>query len=127
MQASTTKSFRQHGTAEKRIYVPRLHRFLEPTEAQTLVTQNAAFFTEGSTLLMHLVANNIGFDNITTEQALNHFMECRRNEMDFVTKSTVAQIRAELDATVAIIDGLGLIEQGYQKSLGLWSKSMATW
>lgn len=120
-------SYHKGGTAEKRIYVPRLHRFLEPTEAQTLVTKNAAFFTENSTLLTHLVANNIGFDNITTEQALEHFMECRRNEIGFVSKSTVTQIRAELDETVAVIDHLGLIEQGYQKSLRLWSKSMGNW
>lgn len=120
-------NYHKGGTAEKRIYLPKLHQFLEPTNAEKLILSNSAFFTEGSSMLKKIIDSKTGLATISTELALDLFMEARRNEIAFVANHNVAEIKAELDATIAFMDGLGPLEQNYHAGLKKWSESMKTW
>lgn len=120
-------SYHKGGTAEKRIYVPRLHQFMEPTNAENLIFRDKAFFTDGSPILKKIVDANMALATISTELALDLFMEARRNEIDFVAQATKVQLKAELDTTIQFMDQLGPLEQNYHDGLKKWSASMATW
>ena len=116
------------GTAEKRIYLPRLHQFLEPTVAEQLILSDVAFFTEGTTILKKLIDDKSPLATVSTEVALDHFMESRRNEIAFVAQHSVAELRAELDATVQYMEQTQHeLEEPLHEGLRRWSASMATW
>jgi hypothetical protein len=38
-------SYHRGGTAEARVYIPKLHRFLDPARAQALVDRSGDYFT----------------------------------------------------------------------------------
>lgn len=126
-----TSGYHKGGTAEKRIYVPRLHQFLEPTVAENLILGDVEFFTEGTTILKKLIQDKVGLATIPTEVALDHFMESRRKEIAFVAQHSIAEIRADLDATVQHMDekqqGEEGLEETYHEGLRRWSASMTTW
>lgn len=117
-------NYHKGGTAERRIYIPKLHRFLEPAKASDLINKNPDHFTSDSDLLSECVAANRPLSDVTQEEALDHFMECREQELEFVANNDIEQICAVLKETIKILEGMGEVEKkSYGESLGAWSES----
>lgn len=112
--------YHRGGTAEKRIYIPKIHRFLEPAKAQQLLDRDPSFFSEGAKLISECVKNQRPLDKVSLAEALEHFMECRKLEMEFVESNSVDQLKAELSATIAVVENFAEIGKEYIDSLTAW-------
>jgi len=120
--------YHRGGTAEKRIYIPKLHRFLEPAKAQALLDTAPDYFGEDSDLLAECVESNRPLNSILLAEALDHFMECRSAELQFVANSDIAAIEQRLSDTQKVLkEKSGLIGQEVGKHLGAWREALATW
>lgn len=119
--------YNKGGTAEKRIYMPRLHRFLDPIRAEALLREDPEFFAGDSEFLSEIVHTERSFADVTLEEALDHFMASRREEMAFVTRSTPAAIAEQLAQTATRLDNLGELEQQLAPSLRRWSEIITQW
>jgi len=112
--------YHKGGTPSIRLYVPRLHRFMDPPIAQSLLDQNSYFGGEEG-LLADCANNGRPLTEITQEEALDHFMECRAREIEFVQGNPVGTAVGELQQTVDALDAVGIIEsRTYGRSLKRW-------
>lgn len=116
--------YHRGGTAETRIYVPRLHRFLESAKVQALMDYDSDAFSADSTLLQTSVANARPIQSISLEEALDHFMECRKAELEFVSKNTQSEIAAELTVTIKVLQKMGDLGKDYLSSLTVWREAI---
>ena len=118
--------YHRGGTAEKRIYIPKLHRFLEPARAQVLLNASL-YFSQDSELLEECMSTSVPLDSLAPSRITQHFMESRDGEMQFVADSDIGSIVAELRETVAALSDVGPVEQTYSQSLERWANVMAQW
>jgi hypothetical protein len=118
--------YHRGGTAEVRIYVPKLHRFLDPANAQALLERSAEYFTSDSDLLSEYALAKNPLTRVQPQEALDHFMECRQYEIDFVRTNSLQTLTAELNDTLAVLRGIGVLElEQYGKSLHKWSNVLS--
>jgi hypothetical protein len=114
--------YHRGGTAEVRIYVPKLHRFLDPAIAQALVNRSGDYFTSDSDLLSEYALAKNPLTQVQSEEALDHFMECRNQEIEFVRENPIKALVAELNQTVGVLHDIGELEfERYGTSLNSWS------
>jgi len=118
--------YHRGGTAEVRLYIPKLHRFLDPAGAQTLVDRGTDYFTSDSDLLSEYALAKKPLTQVQSQEALDHFMECRQQEIEFVRANSVEALTAELDQTVLALSDIGGLElEIYGQSLGRWSNILS--
>jgi hypothetical protein len=119
-------AYHRGGTAEVRIYIPKLHRFLDPASAQSLLDRGGDYFTSDSDLLNEYAATKNPLTRVQSQEALDHFMECRQQEIDFVGTNNIETIRAEMLETVSLLKDIGELEsERYGTSLQRWSSILA--
>lgn len=97
------------GTAELRIYVPRLHRFLSPQELQPLL-ENHPYFAGGSPLLTECVEESRPLVTLAQDEALDDFVTARHAEIGVVSSGLNAAI-SDLRETITALDGVGELER----------------
>jgi hypothetical protein len=117
--------YHRGGTPEIRIYVPKLHRFLDPPSAQAIVSSNPDYFTSDSELLAGYSLAAKPLTEVGAVEALDHFMECRRQEMQFVQSHTLAEAIAELRQTSEALRKIGPLQfDQYGLSLERWATAL---
>jgi hypothetical protein len=117
--------YHRGGTAEVRIYIPKLHRFIDPPAAQSLLEKDPDYFSADSDLLAECVAANKPLTAILPAEALDHFMECRDQEIHFVRENSEAVIVAELRETVSRLQKIGQLEvEKFGASLARWADTL---
>lgn len=113
--------YHRGGTAIQRVYIPRLHRYLDAPAAQDILDRDADYFASGSDLLLACVESDRPLDDLSQEECLDHFMECRSDEIALLAAQGLDAARAELAETVARLDALGpLQKERYGDSLQRW-------
>jgi len=117
--------YHRGGTAMNRIYVPKLHRYLDPPVAQSIVAQDPDYFASDSELLSECIAVGRELSDVPLGECLNHFMECRFAEMQFVVSHPIEDAAQELDETVRRLAGVGPLEsEHYGLSLARWATEL---
>ena len=115
--------YHRGGTAVHRIYVPKLHRYLDPPTAQHIIEEDPEYFAADSELLSECVGVGRNLAELSLAECLDHFMECRLAEMMFVNTNPLASAVAELKETVQHLEAIGPLEvQQYGSSLGRWAE-----
>lgn len=118
--------YHRGGTAEVRIYMPKLHRFLDSAAAQNLVQKDREYFTADSDLLTEYALANKPLTEVQLQEALDHFMESRYQEIAFVRDNALDLTLAELNETVRKLQNIGDLEmENYGRSLQWWGEALA--
>lgn len=113
--------YHRGGTAEIRIYIPKLHRFLDPANAQALISRNLEYFTNDSDLLSEYALANKPLTSVSLQEALDHFMYSRQREIETVRDNTLSDLTQELQDTVEVLKVIGQLEaENYGLSLTRW-------
>lgn len=118
--------YHRGGTAAVRIYLPRLHRYLDAPEAQHLLDEDPDHFATGSDLLSECAERKRNLGDLSQEESLEHFMECRSDEIAFVERRGIEAAKMELRTTLERLDGIGQLErEKYGSSLERWLEVLA--
>jgi DNA-binding XRE family transcriptional regulator len=113
--------YHRGGTAEIRLYIPKLHRFLDPAKAQSLISGNPEYFAADSDLLNEYALSNKPLTSVSLQEALDHFMDSRQREIEAVRDNTLLHLTQELADTVEVLKAIGQLEaENYGPSLTRW-------
>jgi hypothetical protein len=88
--------YHRGGTAMTRIYVLKLHRYLQANEVQELLDLFGDYFAEDSDLLSSVMSSGGTALAINQEQANEHFLACRAAELAFVDGTALPGIKQSL-------------------------------
>lgn len=121
--------YHRGGQANIRIYVPKLHRFVQANEVQFLLEAFGEFIAEDSDLLSGLLSTGGSALAVTTEQANNHFLDCRAAEAKFVAESDVQAIKADLVSAADVlatckVKAAEAISQKSRETLLRWAEAL---
>ncbi|MEI9942146.1 MAG: hypothetical protein WDO69_33440 [Pseudomonadota bacterium] len=117
--------YHKGGTADRRIYILKLHRFLDIPRAQNLVDADPEYFGRDTELLGACVDEKRPLDELTIEECLEHFMDCRATERTFAASATATELLDELTGTQAHLAAIGDLElKEYGSSLERWRKAL---
>jgi hypothetical protein len=118
--------YHRGGTAATRIYVLRLHRYVDAPAAQVLVERDPEYFASDSEIIAGYVEAGVSLVNMTLTESLDHFMECRRQELEFVEKQSRDQAVQELGETQRRLKAVGTLEsEEYGPSLQRWEDAIS--
>lgn len=119
-------AYHKGGTPEVRIYIPKLHRFLDPASAQPIITRGGEYFAAESDLLTGYALADKPLTQVQPQEALDHFMWCRQQEINFVASNTVKSLIADLHETVEVLKKVGpLEEETYGRPLSRWAATLS--
>lgn len=117
--------YHRGSTAANRIYILKLHRYLDPPHAQDLLDKDAEYFAMDTDLLAACVNARRSLTDLTPAECHDHFMECRQSEIEFVSSQSVGDAIAELQETVDRLASVGELESAeYGPSLGRWGAAI---
>ena len=109
-----------------RVYILKLHRYLDAPEAQNIIDKDSEYFAEDTELLSDCASAGRNLTDLTLVECLDHFMECRYAEMEFVTKNPISAALKELEETRKHLEKIGPFEmQQYEASLSNWQEALA--
>ena len=118
--------YHRGGTAEIRLYIPKLHRFLDTASAQVLIDKNPEHFTSNSDLLSEYALASKPLTLVSLQEALDHFMESRQQEINSVRDNPLSVLVTELRETVNVLKAIGQLEtERYGQSLIRWSNVLS--
>ncbi len=117
--------YHRGGTAATRVYLLKLHRFLDAPAAQALIENDPEYFGGDTDILADCVASNRSLTDLSLDECLDHFMECRKLEMDFVSSQPVAVSIAELRETIDHLKPMPLESEKYGTSLHHWIAALS--
>jgi hypothetical protein len=113
--------YHRGGTATNRVYVLKLHRYLDGPLAQTLIDKDAEYFGMDTELLAGCVDGQRPLTTLSQAECLDHFIECRKMELDFVSSNSVGNAIQEIEDTLDHLDEVGPLERmNYGASLERW-------
>jgi hypothetical protein len=113
-------------TAMTRVYILKLHRYLDAPEAQNIIDKDSEYFAEDTELLSECISTGRRLTDLTLVECLDHFMECRYAEMDFVANNPISRAKDELKETYEHLKKIGPEElTKYGTSLNKWWESLA--
>jgi len=113
--------YHRGGTAENRVYVLKLHRYLDPPLAQVLLGRDPEYFGGDTELLSECVDAHRPLDTLSQAECLDHFLECRKQELEFVGSYPASAAIAEIDETLKRLKAVGPMEkERYGTSLKKW-------
>ena len=113
--------YHRGGTAALRVYVPRLHRYLDVPAAQNILDGDAEYFAAGPDLLSECTDGNRPLSDLSQEECLDHLMESRNDEISLLVKRGLRAAREELQETLERLDAIGPLErEKYGDSLERW-------
>jgi hypothetical protein len=115
--------YHRGGTADIRIYVPKLHRFLGAPLVQSLIDRDPDHFASDSELLASCIAAGRPVTEVELAEANEHFLECRQAELEFVGTKGLKPALEEITETVGRLKEFPKLEQEeYIPSLSRWSE-----
>jgi hypothetical protein len=118
--------YHRGGTAATRIYILKLHRYVDAPAAQTLVGRDPDYFGSDSEIIAGYVEAGVSLVNMPLAESLDHFMECRRQELEFVEKQSRSEAVQELAETQRRLKSIGTLEsEEYGPSLRRWENSIS--
>jgi hypothetical protein len=113
--------YHRGGSAITRVYSVKLHRFLDAPTLQSLIGKEKEYFGYDTDILAGYVDSGTSLTEMSLNECLDHFMECRKQELDFVNSSPRPTAAAELSDTVMRLKRIGPIEmQRLGTSLTAW-------
>ena len=113
--------YHRGGTASNRVYVLKLHRYLDAPLAQHVIEKDPEYFAYDTELLSACVDGGRPLTTLSLAECLDHFIACRKMELDFVTSNPLPEAIAEIDETLIRLGGIGRLEQEkYGLSLERW-------
>jgi hypothetical protein len=113
--------YHRGGTASTRVYILKLHRYLDAPAAQALIDFDPDYFGSDTEILTEYIEAGKPLDDMSTEDALNHFMQCRKLEIDFVANQSLVDAISELRQTLAVLEPKELERHEYGASLERWA------
>ena len=117
--------YHRGGTAMTRVYVMKLHRYLDAPDAQHIIERDPEYFADDTELLSECAATGRRLSDLTQAECLDHFMECRYAEMEFVSNNSLASAARELGETCDHLERIGPIEANkYGVSLKRWADAL---
>ena len=122
-----SSNYHRGGTAINRIYIPKLHRYLDAPTAQHIIDKDTAYFSSGSSFLSKCVSSGkkLTDSNISLSECLNHFMECRYAELKFVANNPIEIAIGELQETYSHLKKIGPQElENFGNSLDRWQLAL---
>ena len=117
--------YHKGGMASTRVYIPKLHRYLDAPEAQSLLDRSD-YFGGDADLIASCIEAKRPLSGLSQQESLDHFLECRRSEMELVGGQGIEGVRSELQETIERIEeDLGPLElDRYGKSLKRWLEAI---
>ncbi len=112
--------YHKGGTAATRVYILKLHQFLDAPAAQALIDRDPEYFANDTDLLSECAEGERPLDDLGLAECLDHFMECRKLEMDFVASEPIESAIEELTETVERMAEMPLEREKYGKPLSRW-------
>lgn len=71
------------------------------------------------------IESGVSLVEMALDEALDHFMECRRQEIDFVETHSFPEIITEREETMSRLEGIGSLEpEQYGDSLAKWKAAV---
>jgi hypothetical protein len=118
--------YHKGGSPENRIYILKLHRYLDPPVAQDLIERDPEYFASDTELLDECVVARRSLRDLGREECLDHFMECRKAELSFVASANKDKAVAELKETVRHLKTIGPEEEErYGAPLRRWIAALS--
>jgi hypothetical protein len=118
--------YHRGGTAENRVYVLKLHRYLDSPLAQVLLDKDPEYFAGDTELLSECVDAERPLNTLSQAECLDHFLECRKQELEFVASNPASAAVAEIDETLKRLKVIGPMEkERYGTSLKKWRDVVA--
>lgn len=124
-----SSKYHRGGIAMKRVYVPKLHRYLDAPTAQHIIEKDSEHFASESEFLYECATTtkNLQDDEVTLAQCLDHFMESRQAETQFVANNGIEEAIEELQETCEHLKEIGPAErEEYGNSLERWREALET-
>lgn len=117
--------YHKGGTAISRIYLLKLHRYVDPPTAQALIACDPDYFGKDTEIIAGYVESDLSVVGMSKQEALEHFLECRREEFAFLASSSLIEAAAELDETLAKLEAAGPLEfEKFGPSLRRWRECL---
>jgi hypothetical protein len=114
-------TYHKGGLASNRIYIYKLHRYLAPEVAQGLIDKDPDYFASDTDLLSECVTQRRPLFELSQAECLDHFMECRHMELEFIKSQSLVDAIAELNTTNEHLTEIGPVERNeYGDSLARW-------
>jgi hypothetical protein len=117
--------YHKGGMAVSRVYLLRLHRFLDAPNAQAMIERDPDYFGLDTDILAECVASGRPVSDLTNEECLDHFLECRKLEVEFVSNQPLASAVDELGETLERLSAWPLERDRYGASLERWRNSIS--
>lgn len=112
--------YHKGGNATTRVYILKLHRFLDAPAAQALIDIDPDYFGNDTDILADCVASERSVEKLRLDECLDHFMECRKIEMDFVATKPLEEAMYELAETIKRLASKPQEREKYGISLENW-------
>jgi len=112
--------YHKGGNAAKRVYLLKLHRFFDAPIAQALIEVDPDYFGNDTDTLSECIVTERSLNDLTLDDCLDHFMECRKIEMDFVATQPLEAAKAELSETIERLVSKPQEYRKYGSSLKNW-------
>ncbi len=118
--------YHRGGTAMARVYLLKLHRYIDAPSAQSLIDRDPDYFGGDSEIISGYVEAKKSVVDMSSGEAIEHFIECRRQELEFVGSHTCSDAISELNETLSILKKVGPLEsEKYGDSLARWREAIA--
>jgi len=118
--------YHRGGTASTRVYILKLHQFLDAPAAQSLVDRDPEYFGGDTELIAECIEAERPLDDLSLEETLDHFMECRNQEMDFISENPISDAITELNETLEHLAEMPLEREKYGTSLERWANVLGS-
>lgn len=120
-------SYHRGGSAQTRVYVLKLHRYVDSAAAQSLIDKDPEYFGVGSSIMASYIDAGESVVDMSLAHALDHFMECRHAELQFVASHSTTDAAAELEETVSRLEEIGPLEaEKFGESLDRWREIISS-
>ncbi len=117
--------YHRGGTAAIRLYSLRLHRYLDLPVFQNLIDHDAEYFGGDTDILSACVVEKRSLLTLSNRESLEHFVYCRKTELEFVATNPVESAVDELNETIDHLEGIGPDEiDNYGMHLKLWRDAL---
>jgi len=118
--------YHRGGTAATRVYVLKIHRFLDAPAAGDLIEKDQGYFGRDTEVLSACLDGGGAISEISQDECLDHFLECRQLEMEFAASHSRDEGIAELRETVERLERIGPLEaKKYGASLKRWAAALS--
>lgn len=118
--------YHRGGSPMTRIYIPKLHRFLDAPKADDLLERDTeGYFSSDSEFLSEIVDSGDLLEDVAQSRALHHFVDTRDQEINQAEASSVSELIDELFSTVQVLQGLGDLDyEDYGRPLERWAQAL---